>query len=229
LQAKLALLDLDIDLAKRLLIQGQTIAEEKGLSRLAFKISLELDTLIGQTEKWEELINRNGSMIERLELTQLERTIYQMILKREEINIPELSQEEPVLLFILLTSGIALFSHRFRSETTIDDQIIGAFISAINSFSQQLFATTGSIERVKYADFTLFTKIIEPFIFCYAFKGHSYLAMKKFTSLIESINKSKLVWSHMVDSVDYAKGLSIEDASVIVSLIKEHFYVTVTK
>ena len=53
LQAKLALLTLDLDESQRLLIQAQQIAERYGIKRLAIKISNEHDQLLKQLKKWE--------------------------------------------------------------------------------------------------------------------------------------------------------------------------------
>lgn len=55
LQAKLALMELELDKAKELLSQAQTLAEEKGLKNLAMKITKERVTLVNQLDKWINL------------------------------------------------------------------------------------------------------------------------------------------------------------------------------
>ena len=223
LQSKLALIDFDIDKANNLLVQAQGIAEEKDLTHLAFKISAELDALLSQTEKWESLINRNASIIERLELTQLEDTIKGMIKKQEEYRLTEIVQEDPVTILILANNGISLFSYRFQSGTQFDDQIVGAFISAINTFSQEVFAASGSIERIKHADYTLITKSVGQLVFCYAFKGQSYFAVKKFNTYINLVQYEKKIWDMLQESLVTAEGLDDDVKSRLTTAVEESF------
>lgn len=229
LQSKLALIDFDVDKANKLLIQAQGIAEEKDLTHLAFKISAELDALLSQTEKWEALINRNASIIERLELTQLEETIKGMIKKQEEYRLTEITQEDPVTVLILANNGISLYSYRFQSGAQFDDQIVGAFISAINTFSQEVFAASGSIERIKHADYTLITKSIGQLVFCYAFKGQSYFAVKKFNTYISLVQYDTKTWNMLQESLITAEGLDDEIKSNLTSAVDEAFLHTKTE
>jgi tetratricopeptide (TPR) repeat protein len=55
LRAKLALILLDMKEARRLLSQGQKIAEKFGITKLARKISNEHDVLLKQLDRWEYL------------------------------------------------------------------------------------------------------------------------------------------------------------------------------
>ncbi|MFX0210319.1 MAG: tetratricopeptide repeat protein, partial [Candidatus Hodarchaeota archaeon] len=72
MQSKMALLELEIDSARKLLSQAQQLAEEKGLQRLAVMVSREYDSLLTQTSKWIDLPDRDVSLAERLELAELE-------------------------------------------------------------------------------------------------------------------------------------------------------------
>ncbi|KKL16777.1 hypothetical protein LCGC14_2492170, partial [marine sediment metagenome] len=68
IQAKLALISLNLEKAQRLLTQGQKIAEKYGLSLLARKISNEHDKLLKQLSMWENLKESKASLNERMEL-----------------------------------------------------------------------------------------------------------------------------------------------------------------
>ena len=59
IKAQLSLVRLKLREARNLLSQAQTIAEEKGLERLARKISSEHDQLLEQMDQWEELIAKD--------------------------------------------------------------------------------------------------------------------------------------------------------------------------
>jgi len=109
LQAKLALLNLDMKAARRYLTQAQKIAEKYGIKRLAMKISHEHDELLGQINLWEKLKDSESSLTERWKLAGVKDHMENMVRKRA-IEIPELSDEKPILLLILSEGGRALLS-----------------------------------------------------------------------------------------------------------------------
>ncbi|MFX0066458.1 MAG: tetratricopeptide repeat protein [Candidatus Hermodarchaeota archaeon] len=89
LQSRLALLDLDFQRGQRLLDQAQLLAEEKGLQRLAIKISSEQDQFQVQLAQWEQLLARQAPLKERLELAQLETQLMRMVQKQVKISEKE--------------------------------------------------------------------------------------------------------------------------------------------
>ncbi|MFX0094686.1 MAG: tetratricopeptide repeat protein [Candidatus Hodarchaeota archaeon] len=86
LQSKLALLELDIQEAQKFLDQAQSTAEEKNLQILANHITQERDLLREQKSNWEQLAERNSSISERLELSQLEVLLMRMTRRRMEFT-----------------------------------------------------------------------------------------------------------------------------------------------
>lgn len=186
LQAQLALVELDIKKAQQLLNQSQLIAEEKGLKRLAMKISSEYDYYFEEKEMWEEFTDKKPPISERLSHTSLEETILRMIKKRA-VEPPKFVEEKPILLVIVAEVGIPLFSQYFGPETQINDLLVGGFLTAINSFMQEAFATEGSIERIKHQDYTLVLQFKKTLRFCYVFKGPSYGAMNKLSDFIHQL------------------------------------------
>lgn len=192
LKSKMALLELDLDSARQVLGEAQQIAEEKGLQNQAMMISQEYDTLIDQLGKWTDLIDQNVTMIEKLELTELEGMVTRIIRKKAEK--PEFIEEEPALFLILSETGSVKFSRQFVSEEILDDKVIGDLLTAINNFIQETFSATGSIERVKHKEHTLLLKPIEPLLCCYVFKGQSYSALQKLDQFIASVKDSRSLW-----------------------------------
>jgi len=79
LQSKLALLKLDIKQAQKLLLNAQAITEKKGLKTLADSINYEHYSFFSQLKKWEEYIDKNVSLNQRIELAQLENLVIRMI------------------------------------------------------------------------------------------------------------------------------------------------------
>ncbi len=186
LQAQLSLVELDIPHAQQLLNQAQLTAEEKGLKRLAMKISGEYDFYFEEKAMWEEFTDKKPSISERLSHTNLEENILRMIQKRA-VETPKFIEEEPILLLIVAEDGIPLFSQNFGQEEQFNDLLVGGFLTAINSFMQEAFATEGSIERIKHQDYTLVLQFKETLRFCYVFKGPSYGALNKLSNFIHQL------------------------------------------
>jgi predicted amidohydrolase len=81
LQSKLALIELDMGQAKRLLRQAQSIAEDNGLIRLARAVTQERDSLQSQLKKLDSLMKQEPSKQEMIDLTNIDALLEQMIQK----------------------------------------------------------------------------------------------------------------------------------------------------
>ncbi|MFQ5981230.1 MAG: hypothetical protein ACE5OZ_24070, partial [Candidatus Heimdallarchaeota archaeon] len=68
LQAKLALIEGNIELSSGLLSQALTIAENKGLELLSKRLIAQKNLLFSQLEEWKALFVQNSSLQEKLEL-----------------------------------------------------------------------------------------------------------------------------------------------------------------
>ena len=183
------------------------------------QISTEHDTLLDQLTHWEELIDRNASIDERVEFAQLENILVQMIQKRAETT-PELVQEDPLMLLIVTEGGITLFSKRFHTLHTLEDQLIGGFLAAINTFIREAFAVSGSIERIKHQDYTLLLNSVEPFLVCYVFEGPSYYALKKLGQFTRELT-SAAMWQTLMAS--YKSGIALDENKEVEKLVVEVF------
>ncbi|MHA1911247.1 MAG: tetratricopeptide repeat protein, partial [Candidatus Kariarchaeaceae archaeon] len=129
LKAQLALVRLDLTEARSLLSQAQMIAEEKGLERLARKISSEHDHLLEQMDQWDELIAKDASIAERVKIANLEELVGWMARKRE-IKIEE-KEDEPVMILLVSDSGLPIYSKHFGQERELQDILISGFLSSI--------------------------------------------------------------------------------------------------
>ncbi|MBD3189521.1 MAG: tetratricopeptide repeat protein [Candidatus Heimdallarchaeota archaeon] len=198
LESKLALIKLDLRKAQQLLTQAQMIAEEKGLKKLAVNLSNEHDSLLMQQKKWKELAERRASLTERLEMVKLEDMLGRMMLKKIE-DVKEVP-EEAVLLVILAESGLTLFSLQFESEQKINEQLVGGFLTAINTFCRETFSSAGSLERIKHQEYTVLMKAIGGLMFCYVFKGQSYSALQKLEEFIHLLETEKNLLEELTQS-----------------------------
>lgn len=220
LQARLALLELDLEKARRLFTQAQIIAEEQGLRRLALTISSEHDTLLEQLSKWEDLISRQASYEERAELARLEEMVVRMIRKRV-LDSPEELEEEPVLFLILAESGVCVFSMSLLPDSTLNTQLVSGFLTAIHGFSEQVFSQ--ALDRAKLGDHTLLMQAVTPLLLCYVCKGQSYAAQRKLQKFSEIAQGREALWKMLQKASQKGRILDGEDYTAVENLLKETF------
>lgn len=221
LKSKLALIERDVDRARGFLTQAHLIAEEKGLEKLAMSISMEYDAFLIQLGTKNDLIEQQIPITESGELSSIENLITRLAQQRTQ-EIPEPTEEDPVLLMILAESGISIFSKSFQTERQLDTLLIGGFLSAINTFGKQVFVDSGTIDRISYQDYTVVIKALDQLMFCYVFKGHSYLAVKKLEVFIEKLQASD-VWSDIKERVEEKKVKKLLDDPLIYEIITDVF------
>ncbi|MHA1911020.1 MAG: tetratricopeptide repeat protein [Candidatus Kariarchaeaceae archaeon] len=194
LKAQIALVRLDLKEARNLLTQAQAIAEDKGLERLARKISSEHDQLLEQMDQWEELIVKDASITERVKVANLDELVGWMARKRE-IKIEE-KEDEPVMLLLVSESGLPIYSKHFDESRALKDILISGFLTSINTFVKEAFHAPGMIRRIMHDEYTLSFDLVDPILFCYVYEGQSYTAMKKLEQLITNVHDSE-IWSSL--------------------------------
>ena len=193
IQSRIALLELSLVEAKRLLTKAQIISEVKGLQRLAIRISNDFDKLISSEDRWQRLTEENASLHERLEMADFENTMWKLI--RSKIEIPEISKEEPILFMIIDEAGNSKYTRRFSQNRMLNETLIGVFLSAINSFSKSAFSSSQPIERIKHQEYTIILKHVRSYLFCYVFKGSSYYAVQKIDKLEQKLKSADKIWN----------------------------------
>ncbi|MFQ5819890.1 MAG: tetratricopeptide repeat protein [Candidatus Heimdallarchaeota archaeon] len=193
LQAKLALLELDVPRARRLFNQAQAIAEEKGLEKLAQSISSEHDALLAQLNTWETLKAHEAPLVKARELSDVEELLTRLVRQRA-VEPPKLQPEEPLLLMVLTESGISIFTKKFELGQQLDDQLIGGLLTAINAFGKDVFSEEEGVDRVMYHGYTVVVKPLNSMLICYMFKGYSYLALQKLEQFVEGVQASSEIW-----------------------------------
>jgi len=220
LQARLALLNFDVKSARLFLTQAQKIAESYSMKRLAMKISFEHDELLKQLDTWENLKESNSPMPERLKLAGLDEQMQRMIKKRQ-IDVPELSDEEPVLLLIVSEGGIPFFSQSFIEDKAFEDHLFGGFFTTLNSFISDKFEE--GLDRASFGKHTLLMNSITPFLLCYVYKGQSYTAQNRMNLFINKLKSNKKVWKSFENSYRMNKKIKIDDIPELEPLISKIF------
>ena len=220
IQAKLALISLNLEETRRLLTQGQKIAEKYRFYLLAMKISNEHDKLLKQLNMWENLKESKASLNERMELAHLNEQMEDMIRKRA-IEVPELSNEEPVFILIVSEGGRPIFSQSFIEDQKFEDNLFGGFFTAINSFISEKFSE--GLDRASFGEHTLLMNPVPPFFMCYVFKGQSYLAQHRIRYFIDKIQNDEPVWQTFNKFNQVNREIQLKDIPSLEPLINEIF------
>ena len=222
LQSQLALIDLDLVQARILLTQAEQIAEDKNLKYLAMKISNEHDVLLEQLSDWEDLINKNSCLQDRLELTRFGELMISLN-NKGDIEFPQLINEEPVMLLILADSGTPLYTRNFLEGSELDGVLIGGFLAAIINFCKETFSSKGSVERIKHQEYTVLLKQKKPLLFSYVIKGQTYSASQKLEAFAKIIGTSTSVWENLLKAIKSSKALVLDSRIMIEEIAKMIF------
>lgn len=190
LEGSIAFIKLDLSRARDLFNEARRYAESKGLERLAIKASNEYDLLLEKVTDWEDYLDKNFSVEERFRFLNFKERFQNSIDKKlEDI---EVVPEKPTLLMILSKNGSTIYFYKFSQTVTIDEQLLGGFISVIIDFLKATFHTSESLERIKHKDYTILVKEVDSFIYSYIFKGRSYSALKKINLFIDAIRNNPM-------------------------------------
>ncbi len=221
-KAKISLLHLDINNTRLLLTKAQNTANKYGLWHLANKISNEHDTLLTHLDEWEQKIKENIPLQERLDNVSHEFLFSKMV--RSNINEVEEETDLPVYLLVLNAhNGECLFSKSFQDSEIDDSELIAGFISAINLFGKEAFASSGSIDRIKHGEHLIILQSREAFLFGYVFKGQSYTAISKLNNFIDILAISTNNFKNLLESIQHNQEITHEILSVINQLIQRIF------
>ena len=220
LQAKVALINMEIEEGEKLMTEAQRVAELHGLTKLAQKISYEHDNLLEQINQWETLKSTDAPMSKRIKLASIKEVINQLEGRRGLEDI-DLDDEQPTVLLILAEGGALIFSYPFSNEWKIDEDIFSSFLSAFSSFSTEFFSK--GLDRAKFGDDMMLMESIGPFSFCYLFKGQTYIAQKKLTKFVGEVQNNAFLWQSLEQHYRANQVLELKNSPSLESLITEIF------
>ncbi|MHA2274056.1 MAG: hypothetical protein ACXACI_19610, partial [Candidatus Hodarchaeales archaeon] len=115
---------------------------------------------------------------------------------------------------------------RIFSESQINDQLLGGFLSAISSFGAEMFEATETLDRIMYQEHTLALKPLDSLMFTYIFKGPSYSALQKLDRFTGTVHASTLAWNGLTRMVKTGKTLNNSEEIAIVDIANEIFIVS---
>jgi len=220
LQAKLALLQINIAEARKLLSEAQNIADDHDLQFLANEISREHDHLLDELQLWESFKKTQAPVSERLKLVSVDNVIDRMQ-GRLAIEHLDSIEEQPVILLILVDGNILLLSYPFSEKWKQNGNLLGSFLSAISTFRDK-FVSQG-LERAKFGEETLLLQSIDSFLICYLFRGQTYSAKQKLNFFSEALNKDNHTIEALKRAVSNREEINASENPHIEELIVKSF------
>ena len=220
LQAKLSLISLNLEGARKLLTQGQEIAEKYGLSLLARKISNEHDNLLKQLDSWENLKETNAPLAERMNLAGLNEQVEKMITKHVSVS-EKVKADLPIALIIIQQNGSPTLIKHFTSDKVIDEAYLGEFLASFNKYCSQIFSKT--FDRVKLGQYTALINALNGFLVCYLFRGKTYSAQQKIKFFSEALIKDNLIMEVLKDADTNEKAIELSDNPLLEEMITKSF------
>ena len=223
LRSKLELIDLNIEKSQSLLERAQSLAEEKGIIKLAKIVSNEYDILLDQLSTWEDMSKYLPSLEERFEFTHIEDYLNQMM--REYIIHESVidEKESPQFFLILDKEGSILFSEKFN-DLKIENELLQEILSTIDVFKSDESLTSESIKRIKYQNYTLAINPQGDQLLIYAFIGKSYHALKKHRLVIDEFNTFTGPWNVFFEKIKENKELTFSDRNKLSEYIESFFF-----
>jgi hypothetical protein len=145
-----------------------------------------------------------------------------IMLKREEVPLaPQIAIEQPVLLLIIAQGGVLSFSYPFTEDLKLDDELISGFLSAFDTFSDELFSK--GLDRAKFGDYSVVMDSFEDYSVCYLFKGQIIPAKQKLSRFSENIQKMKDICDILEKYSKTSQLLQIKEVPLLETLIKDIF------
>ena len=137
------------------------------------------------------------------------------------IDIPELSDEEPVLLLIVSEGGVPFLLQSFSEDKSFESHLFGGFITTIDYFIKEMFSE--GLDRAIFGEYTLLMKPIPPFFISYIFKGDSYYALQKINNFVENVQQDNYIWEKLLKYFQANQSIQLKDIPLLESLITETF------
>ncbi|MFX1490624.1 MAG: tetratricopeptide repeat protein, partial [Promethearchaeota archaeon] len=218
-EAKIELIQKNLDTAKILLNEAQRLAELTENHFFAQIISYEHDRLLELQTRGEQITNLN-SKPDSIKLASL-RGIVNLTRREGSEGSIEIIPEIPVLLLIIAEGGVLIFSYPFTDEWKHDTEIFSSFLSAFNTFSDEFFSK--GLDRVKFGDDTLLIQTIDSYSVGYLYKGQTYPAKQKLTNFVEELKKNLKIWQTFEKFSKTSQIAELKDLPEIENLIKGIF------
>lgn len=227
LQAKLSLVEGNAEFANELLTKGITLAKSKGIELYVEMLENLQNEIFIQLGEWKDLLTRNSRLQEKVELLNLKNDLTEAITDvlekkfKTQLDPLKLEDEIPTLLLVLTKAGVQIYSHPFTDEAKFNDELLGSFLTAFDTFSDEAFSE--GLDRAKFGEYTVVMEPIESFTVCYLFKGQPYVGRQKLIKFINGLQNNLPIMKILDQFNRSSQIIEINDSIALESLIGEIF------
>lgn len=164
--------------SRKLFAQAQLLAVEKKFTKLA-KYA---------TETYERFFIQK-----KIEASEFSQTIRNIQNDFQGVDLTN-NHEEPVLLLLSNAGGTLKFEHDFNTSNNIKTFLVSSFISALISFSRELFGDQEyTLQRIEHNEYSIYIGFLETHYLIYIFKDGTYHALDHFVKFMQSISEEEEV------------------------------------
>ncbi len=222
LQANFELVNGRIESARQIFVLAERIAERWGLNRLAMAISRDHDELLEKLERLTANSLNNLSIPERLNLTRVDGLI-KFVSRRQ---VPKVDDEafsiEPIMFLMMGRNGVLLHHESFSDEVKGNPHLVSGFISAIHSFSHELFSS--GVDRLKVGSHGIvIVSHGNAVLLALVFKGNSFEAAKKIRTLKQELQVNQSLSQEIERCMTWGKALPLETRKLLGNLASKLF------
>ncbi len=141
------------------------------------------------------------------------------------LELSPYSEAKPILLLLITTSGLAIYTHHFQDNSSspshIDDQMISSFLTAISSFSQNIFGS-GMLRTIQHENyFILLESITKDLYLVLIAEKESYAIRNKMRQFNGALKKNAAFLDQIVSKP--AITMNDEEFSILENLCKRIF------
>ena len=145
-----------------------------------------------------------------------------MAFVQKSVDITNQIDAEPVAIFIIEKSGLTIFSHEFRKDYPLEDQMIGGFLTALNAFGTAMFSESGIVDQITFKEYTLLMREVHSYVFCYIVKGTTfYSSLRRLEGFIYYVTNIDAIWTELNQASDLK--VKIYQSMLMHELISEVF------
>ncbi|MHA2337909.1 MAG: hypothetical protein ACXACX_11420 [Candidatus Hodarchaeales archaeon] len=105
-----------------------------------------------------------------------------------------LTNETPIVTMILSKGGTLLYSFNFSKKLSFEKELIGGFLTALDTFGTQVLDQSSAIESIKYKSQIVLMKLIGNIRFSYMYQGASYYAPFRLEQFIQILQNQIEIW-----------------------------------
>ncbi|MCY3414060.1 MAG: tetratricopeptide repeat protein [Candidatus Heimdallarchaeota archaeon] len=182
LNSILSLLQGDLVVAESLFDQAEMLAESKNLTFIIDKLKRIRELYNSDFDEWEKISSLKIPIKEKLRFN----SVYRMLESTKKSLFDPFADpisEDPKLLLIITKAGLVFFSYKF-DNSVIEEHLIAAFLTAINSFANDAFQTSGTLETIKHQNYSITQIQQETLNYYYVYENISNNASKKLREFI---------------------------------------------